>query len=334
MTDNSYWQFQQTMVDAPLMLPPQPQVPLPPQQQQQQQQQQSWSEENEKRKWAQQGFGDFDMSNHTNKIFHMDDYSNQDPSEGDSPDSAGGAPQRRNDLVSESSLFQGGDQKQRRKEQNRAAQRAFRERKERYVKELQLKIREMEKKHEAEVTRVKKENESLKELVKKMEAEIYTLKGAAIAFDVSIHKLREAGLDVQQLHPRDSPSPPHSDRQSPTRSNSNERRHEFERFKTYRNDHLMSTDEDNDEEGEEASFAEREISRFDHKVDPIINSGIKLIPCSQIWERLSQHPNFDEFDMDRLCEELKKKAKCSGTGPVIPESELQEVLRRMDFGTA
>lgn len=194
----------------------------------------------------------------------------------------------------------------------------------------------MEKKHEAEVTRVKKENESLKELVKKMEAEIYTLKGAAIAFDVSIHKLREAGLDVQQHH-RDSPSPPHSDRQSPTRSRSNERRHEFDRFKsTYRHnnhDHLMSTDEDNDEE-QEASFAEREITRFEHKVDPIMNSGIKLIPCSQIWERLSQHPNFDEFDMDRLCEELKKKAKCSGTGPVIPESELQEVLRKMDFGTA
>lgn len=64
MTDNNYWQFQPTMVEAPLMLPQQPQVSLPPQPQPQH----SWSEENEKRKWA-QGFGDFDMSNHTSKMF-------------------------------------------------------------------------------------------------------------------------------------------------------------------------------------------------------------------------------------------------------------------------
>lgn len=65
MTDNSYWQFHQTMVDTPLMLPQQPQVPLP---QQQQQQQQSWSDDNDKRKWA-QGFGDIDLSSHANKMF-------------------------------------------------------------------------------------------------------------------------------------------------------------------------------------------------------------------------------------------------------------------------
>ncbi|GAA5800141.1 hypothetical protein HPULCUR_005566 [Helicostylum pulchrum] len=233
------------------------------------------------------------------------------------------------------------DQKQRRKEQNRAAQRAFRERKEKFVKELQTKIKEMEKKHELELIRVTKENESLKELVKKMEAEIYTLKGAAIAFDVSIHKLREAGLDVQKHH--NHPSPPHSDRQSPTRDTMNfissDRQDVPFGFQTSSNykheDHIMSTDEENDEElHEQETFAERESNRFEHTVHPIVLSGAKVIPCSQIWEKLSQHPNFDEFDMDELCEELKKKAICSGTGPVIPESELQEVLRRMNFGTA
>lgn len=210
----------------------------------------------------------------------------------------------------------------------------------------------MEKNHETELSRVSRENESLKALVKKMEAEIYTLKGAAIAFDVSIHKIREAGLDVQK-YPQTHPSPPHSDRQSPTRfddiMNYSIDRHQKQKaldipfgfnsqkrtmHHRYR-DHNMSTDEDiEDGHNEEESFAERETNRFAHKVDPIVYTGVKLIPCSQIWEKLSQHPNFDEFDMDKLCEELKKKAKCSGTGPVIPESELQEVLRRMDFGTA
>jgi hypothetical protein len=147
-----------------------------------------------------------------------------------------------------------------------------------------------------------------------MEAEIYTLKGAAMAFDVSLHKLREAGLDIH--HQREQqPSPP-TRTQSPIRDS-----------------YIRNTVSITDNEKEE-SFAERETNRFEHKIDPIMNSGVKLIPCSQIWERLSQHPNFEDFDMDRLCEELKKKAKCSGTGPVIPESELLDVLRRMDVGIA
>ncbi|KAG2237460.1 hypothetical protein INT48_005493 [Thamnidium elegans] len=292
------------------------------------------TDSNDERKWT-QTFADFDVNTQANNMFNMDDYSsNHEPSEADSPDSGGGT-QKRNDLTSDT--FMGGDQKQRRKEQNRAAQRAFRERKEKFVKELQTKIKELENKHEQELVRVTKENESLKELVKNMEAEIHTLKGAAIAFDVSIHKLREAGLDVQKHH--NHPSPPHSDRQSPARvedsfMSSSDVSFGFQKTINYKHeDHMMSTDEDNDEEQQEG-FAERESNRFAHHVHPIVRSGAKVIPCSQIWEKLSQHPNFDEFDMDKLCEELKKKAICSGTGPVIPESELQEVLRRMDFGTA
>ncbi|KAF1805226.1 hypothetical protein FB192DRAFT_1361724 [Mucor lusitanicus] len=398
MTNNTYWQtFPTNMVDAPGLLIPQqtppshlshshhhPQQPQQPQQHPnpQQQQQQPWSDEADKRKWSQE-FGEFDINSHANKMFHMDDYnnsnnnSNNDPSEGDSPDSGNGS-HRRHDLLSDSGLFQGGDQKQRRKEQNRAAQRAFRERKERYVKELQIKIKEMEKKHNDELLRVTQENDSLKQLVKRMEAEIYTLKGAAMAFNVSINKMREAGLDVQTTSViRDTPSPPQSvdrhpsppaaaarpyDRPIPRSSavatlrdrdgysatdrhssihdplldtvnryssSSTVYSHPYNR---HAND--ATTDDDltieDDEAAHSASFAEREVSRFDHKVDPMMNSGVKMIPCSQIWERLSQHPNFDEFDMDQLCEELKKKAKCSGTGPVIPEFELQEVLRRMD----
>ncbi|CEP18151.1 hypothetical protein [Parasitella parasitica] len=384
MTNNTYWQpFPTNIVDTPsLLMPQQPpasthlphsQQQQPSQQQQQQhsnQQQSQWSNESDKRKWN-PDFSEFDLNPHANKMFHMDDYNtnnnNNDPSEGDSPDSAGS--HRRHDLLSDSSMFQGGDQKQRRKEQNRAAQRAFRERKERYVKELQIKIKEMEKKHHDELARVNQENDSLKSLVKKMEVEIYTLKGAAMAFNMSISKLREAGLDVQTTSIiRDTPSPPQSvDRHPSPPARPNEKqnpcssaiatlrdkdgysttdRHSsisdslFDSVSQYNTTYAVynpqrhPSDDDltieDDEQPHSASFAEPEVSRFEHKVDPMINSGAKMIPCSQIWERLSQHPNFDEFDMDELCKELKKKAICSGTGPVIPESELQEVLLRMD----
>ena len=194
----------------------------------------------------------------------------------------------------------------------------------------------MENKHNQELSRVTTENESLKAMVKKMEAEIYTLKGAAMAFDISIHKLREAGM-----HNRDQPSPPTSDHHSPDlfsprpSTHNNDRRHMHDSAGRYNHKSTLGYAGQSmaiDDEVEE--FAERETTRFEHKVDPIMTSGIKVIPCSQIWERLSQHPRFDEYDVEKLCEELKKKAKCSGTGPVIPEFELLNVLKRMDDGTA
>ncbi|KAI7866080.1 hypothetical protein BDF14DRAFT_1688687, partial [Spinellus fusiger] len=64
----------------------------------------------------------------------------------------------------------------RRKEQNRAAQRAFRERKEKYVKELEIKIESMEREYAKSNYELKHENEELKKQMKSMEADIYTLR--------------------------------------------------------------------------------------------------------------------------------------------------------------
>jgi hypothetical protein len=128
----------------------------------------------------------------------------------------------------------------------------------------------------------------------------------------------------------DAPSPPQSDRLSPpAAAKLVDERRSIDRF-PHQSTYSASVDDDLALDDEEASFAERETNRFHHQVDPMVLAGVKMVPCSEIWERLAQHPNFDEFDMDQLCEELKKKAKCSGSGPVIPESELQEVLRQMD----
>ena len=74
------------------------------------------------------------------------------------------------------------DPKQKRKEQNRAAQRAFRERKERHVTELQERIRELEEENESH-SHLAKENARLKEQLQKLQEENYTLKGTPFTFE-------------------------------------------------------------------------------------------------------------------------------------------------------
>lgn len=64
-----------------------------------------------------------------------------------------------------------------------------------------------------------------------------------------------------------------------------------------------------------------------------LTPDIKLIPCSRVWQTLSAHPKFDAFDVDLLCDELKKIAKCSGTGPVFTEHELNALVQWMETQT-
>lgn len=48
----------------------------------------------------------------------------------------------------------------------------------------------------------------------------------------------------------------------------------------------------------------------------------RLTPV-QAWELMQQHPQFDEIEIDDLCDELKNKATCSGT---FTEGEVQSVI--------
>ncbi|KNZ78210.1 AP-1-like transcription factor [Termitomyces sp. J132] len=67
-----------------------------------------------------------------------------------------------------------------RKEQNRAAQRAFRERKEKHVKDLEDKVAALEAKNEAAVA----ENENLRDLLSRLQQENLSLKQASFTFAV------------------------------------------------------------------------------------------------------------------------------------------------------
>ncbi|KAI8372567.1 hypothetical protein EDC96DRAFT_499819 [Choanephora cucurbitarum] len=78
------------------------------------------------------------------------------------------------------------DPKQKRKAQNRAAQRAFRDRKEKHVAELQARIAELEALNAKKDEDLVKENEKLKEQLKKLQEENYALKGAQFTFEFPV----------------------------------------------------------------------------------------------------------------------------------------------------
>ncbi|KAI8337587.1 hypothetical protein BC941DRAFT_425678 [Chlamydoabsidia padenii] len=69
------------------------------------------------------------------------------------------------------------DMKIKRKAQNRAAQRAFRERKERYVKDLEIKIKQTQDNHVFATNQLYQENHHLRAIIYRLEAENTTLKG-------------------------------------------------------------------------------------------------------------------------------------------------------------
>lgn len=79
------------------------------------------------------------------------------------------------------------DPKQKRKAQNRAAQRAFRDRKEKHVSELQARIEELEKLNATKDEELIKENLRLKEMLQKVQEENYALKGAQFTFEFPLN---------------------------------------------------------------------------------------------------------------------------------------------------
>jgi len=66
----------------------------------------------------------------------------------------------------------------------------------------------------------------------------------------------------------------------------------------------------------------------DEEVVPGEDSS-KLLTCNTIWDRLQACPKVKEgeFDLDVLCKDLQKKAKCSETGAVVNESDFNKIMK-------
>ncbi|CAO3649207.1 unnamed protein product [Mucor fragilis] len=58
----------------------------------------------------------------------------------------------------------------------------------------------------------------------------------------------------------------------------------------------------------------------------------RLLTCPEIWFILNQHDKFSNFTTDQLCQAVKELAKCADSGPVLEESDLFNILTRMDQG--
>ncbi|KAK4174589.1 transcription factor PAP1-domain-containing protein [Triangularia setosa] len=63
--------------------------------------------------------------------------------------------------------------------------------------------------------------------------------------------------------------------------------------------------------------------------DQVTPSG-QLLTCTSIWEKLQTCPKVQngDFDLDGLCSDLQKKAKCSGGGAVVAEEDFKHVMQK------
>jgi len=61
-----------------------------------------------------------------------------------------------------------------------------------------------------------------------------------------------------------------------------------------------------------------------------LDSNGNLLTCNKIWEKLQNCPKVQngDFDLDGLCSELQKKAKCSGSGAVVDERDFKNVMQK------
>ncbi|KAF9902120.1 DNA-binding transcription factor yap1 [Linnemannia zychae] len=161
-------------------------------------------------------------------IAHHDQYREEDPMkrkgnlshlqsyEGHSPGEGKPAPKKagRKPLTTEPT--------NKRKAQNRAAQRAFRDRKERYVKSLEDRIKELEELNPGKGdSKLAEENLNLKVLVQKLETENYFLKEQAFTFDFPIaqpglYNIAKAATNSSASSEQSSPSPVSQSINNPT----------------------------------------------------------------------------------------------------------------------
>ena len=61
-----------------------------------------------------------------------------------------------------------------------------------------------------------------------------------------------------------------------------------------------------------------------------MNNNGKLLTCSNIWEKLQTCPKVQngDLDLDGLCSDLQKKAKCGGSGAVVDEHDFKTIMTK------
>ncbi|KAI9842945.1 MAG: hypothetical protein M1837_006682 [Sclerophora amabilis] len=180
----------------------------------------------------------------------------------------------------------------RRKAQNRAAQRAFRERKERHVKDLEIKLSSLE---QASNTLVG-ENDRLKRELQKVATENEILRATSGRFAPSGDA---NGHGNNPLAPPASAAPALVGpmHYSPTD------------FYT----HVLQPHDN---------------KTVSHRITVSENTGERLLAAGATWDMIQEHPLFKKglVDVGDVCERLKGIAKCDGQGPVFEERDIREAI--------
>ncbi|EME38791.1 hypothetical protein DOTSEDRAFT_48303 [Dothistroma septosporum NZE10] len=180
----------------------------------------------------------------------------------------------------------------RRKAQNRAAQRAFRERKERHVRDLEAKLNLLT----TTTSSLQSDNERLKLMLRRAQTENEILRATAsssptshhppsLVNDPSLlcsHRPSKVSLDPRLDAVRLAERLPSADLMSPSCSSSPE-------------------------------------------------SDSNLLSASATWDLLQSHPLYlsGAIDIGEVCERLKKMARCDGMGPMFDEDEVRQVIEEV-----
>ncbi|RMZ72212.1 bzip transcription factor [Pyrenophora seminiperda CCB06] len=177
----------------------------------------------------------------------------------------------------------------RRKAQNRAAQRAFRERKERHVKELETKLSALE----SSTHSLQSDNERLKAALARARTENEIL--------------RATSGRSPAAEPLVSASYPSPGAHLPSLSDEDEEMHDDYTIQSLTNGSVLNA-------------ADKEHARHSAKG--------KEVPANQAWDVIQEHPLVKQglVDVADVCERLKGAAKCDGHGPVFEESTIWQAV--------
>lgn len=241
-------------------------------------------------------------------------------------------------------ILQSDNPKLKRKAQNRAAQRAFRERKENHVRILEDRVKELETLNLEKNTALAVENEQLKDMITRLQNENAALLGSSSSFDSPLsNNLATSDTKRPTKLIRSSNEPAYFS--SSASSNSTpETQHQpisiddilgldtsvlpshalldHSELLGFNNDY---TDQLNDMLSQHRLTFATNPSEFDFFYPlsndvldtasiqlPKDDEGDKYInSITKVWDKISEHPRFDEVDMDLLCDEMKKKAVCN-----------------------
>ncbi|TKA75619.1 hypothetical protein B0A55_04890 [Friedmanniomyces simplex] len=186
----------------------------------------------------------------------------------------------------------------RRKAQNRAAQRAFRERKERHVRDLEAKLNLLT----TTTSSLQSDNERLKLMLQRAQTENEILRATAASSPTANHP--PGFVDDPSLLPQHS----RQSKRSPASI-------EEPRFDTARLANGL------------LSSSSTSPSKFG---SPSGSEG-QLLSASATWDLLQSHPLYlsGAVDIGEVCERLKNMAKCDGMGPMFEEEEVRKVIEEV-----